>query len=176
MKKILILSLLVSPYSMANNHFYIGTNALVGHNTELKSGSNSIDDSNNPGFSAFGGYNIAVHPRVDLGVELEYQHFGKATFENNTDTKGDAYYINVRPKFIEPNNNLYSAFILGIGALNLDPKGLNSESKFSYQAGVEVGYMIKQVDLSIGYRYRGAKFDNTDVIIQGVTLGARYNF
>ncbi|NMS64256.1 outer membrane protein, partial [Vibrio parahaemolyticus] len=73
----------------------------------------------------------------------------------------------------------YSALILGVGSLKGETNVLGvseSESKFSYQAGLEVGYMINNIDLSIGYRYRTAEFDGIDINIQGVTVGMRYNF
>ena len=165
------------------DHFYVGGNLLVGHNTELDAGSATIDtavDKNNDlGGGVYAGYNFAVHPNVDFGVELEYQHFGDADFAENVSVKGNAFYINARPKFINKGNNLYSALILGVGSLKGETNvfGLSeSESKFSYQAGLEVGYMINNVDLSIGYRYRAAEFDGVDIKIQGVTVGMRYNF
>ena len=165
------------------DHFYVGGNLLVGHNTELDAGfaaiDTAIDKNNDLGGGVYAGYNFAVHPNVDFGVELEYQHFGKADFAENVSVKGNAFYINARPKFINKGNNLYSALILGVGSLKGETNvfGLSeSESKFSYQAGLEAGYMINNVDLSIGYRYRAAEFDGVDIKIQGVTVGMRYNF
>ncbi|WP_282175460.1 outer membrane protein [Vibrio diabolicus] len=180
MKKLILLALL-SASASANevDHFYVGGNLLVGHNTELDAGIATIDESNDLGGGVYAGYNFAVHPNVDLGVELEYQHFGEAEFNEYVSVKGDAFYINARPKFIDKGNKLYSALILGVGSLKGETNvfGISeSESKFSYQAGLEVGYMLDNVDLAIGYRYRSAEFDGVDINIQGVTVGMRYNF
>ncbi|MDF5485381.1 outer membrane beta-barrel protein, partial [Vibrio parahaemolyticus] len=81
--------------------------------------------------------------------------------------------------FMEKGNNLYSALILGVGTLQGETNILGaseSDSKFSYQAGLEVGYMFNDIDVSVGYRYRAAEFDGVDLEIQGVTVGMRYNF
>ncbi|GHY03093.1 hypothetical protein VCSRO161_3622 [Vibrio cholerae] len=180
MKKMILLALLSASASASEvDHFYVGGNLLVGHNTELDAGFATIDDNNDLGGGVYAGYNFSVHPNVDLGVELEYQHFGEAEFAENVSVKGNAFYINARPKFIAKGNNLYSALILGVGSLKGETNvfGLSeSESKFSYQAGLELGYMINNVDLAIGYRYRAAEFDGVDIKIQGVTVGMRYNF
>lgn len=180
MKKMILLALFSASASASNvDHFYVGGNFLVGHNTELDAGFAAIDENNDLGGGVYAGYNFAVHPNVDWGVELEYQHFGEAEFAKDVSVKGNAFYINARPKFIDKGNNLYSALILGVGSLKGETNvfGLSeSESKFSYQAGLEVGYMINNVDLAIGYRYRSAEFDGVDITIQGVTVGMRYNF
>lgn len=180
MKKLILLTLLSASASASEaDHFYVGGNLLVGHNTELDAGIATIDENNDLGGGVYAGYNFAVHPNVDFGVELEYQHFGEAEFFENASVKGNAFYINARPKFIDKGNNLYSALILGVGSLKGETNVLGvseSESKFSYQAGLEVGYMINNIDLSIGYRYRAAEFDGIDINIQGVTVGMRYNF
>lgn len=182
MKKLILLTLLSASASASASeadHFYVGGNLLVGHNTELDAGIATIDENNDLGGGVYAGYNFAVHPNVDFGVELEYQHFGEAEFFENASVKGNAFYINARPKFIDKGNNLYSALILGVGSLKGETNVLGvseSESKFSYQAGLEVGYMINNIDLSIGYRYRAAEFDGIDINIQGVTVGMRYNF
>lgn len=104
---------------------------------------------------------------------------GKADFSSDTSVEGNAVYINVRPKFIDKGNNLYSALILGVGSLDGEVNALGestSDSDFSYQAGIEVGYMFDNVDISIGYRYRNVELDGVDINIGGVTLGMRYNF
>lgn len=136
-----------SSYAAADGteHLYVGGNLLVGHNTELDAGFASIDESNDLGAGVFVGYSFAVHSNVDLGVELEYQHFGEAEFAESVSVEGNAFYINARPKFMEKGNNLYSALILGVGTLQGETNifGVSeSDSKFSYQAGLEVGYMF----------------------------------
>lgn len=180
MKKIILLSILFSASSFASdNHFYTGASLLVSDNTKLKSDDGSIDESNDLGFNAFGGYSFSVSPNIDLGVELEYQHFGEAEFVDDVSVEGDAFFINARPKFIESRNNLYSALILGVGSLegktNIYGES-ESESEIAYQAGIEIGYMLDQIDIGVGYRYRYAKFDDVDFSIQGITAGVRYNF
>ncbi|MDF5276497.1 outer membrane beta-barrel protein, partial [Vibrio parahaemolyticus] len=149
MKKLILLPLLSASASASEaDHFYVGGNLLVGHNTELDAGIATIDENNDLGGGVYAGYNFAVHPNVDFGVELEYQHFGEAEFFENASVKGNAFYINARPKFIDKGNNLYSALILGVGSLKGETNVLGvseSESKFSYQAGLEVGYMINNI-------------------------------
>lgn len=178
MKKLLLISLLFSNCAFAGDNFYAGADLALGNQTQLKE-SASIDESNDLGFNVYGGYSFTMTPNVDLGVELEYQNFGQAEFVKGVSVDGDAYYVNFRPKFTAPNNNLYSAFIFGAGTMNGEAKipGLSgSDSQFTYQAGVEVGYMFNHVDVGIGYRYRAADFDDVKVSVQGVTVGVRYNF
>ncbi|MDN3702465.1 porin family protein [Vibrio artabrorum] len=181
MKKLVVLALLSASVSAADrDQFYAGGNVFLVNNTKLGSGSASIDENNDLGGGVFIGYNLPIHPSVDFGLELEYQRFGNAEFtNNNARVQGDAFYINARPKFIDEGNNLYSALILGVGSMNGETtvSGQSaSDSTFSYQAGLEVGYMFDNFDFSVGYRYRTAEFDIADVVIKGVTLGVRYNF
>jgi opacity protein-like surface antigen len=178
---LIVLLFCASASASASNsdHLYIAGNFLVGHETELEVGSVSVDESNDLGASAAIGYNFSVHPNVDFGVELEYQHFGKADFSSDASVEGNAVYINVRPKFIDNGNNLYSALILGVGSLDGELNVLGesySDSDFSYQAGIEAGYMFDNVDISVGYRYRNVELDGVDINVGGVTLGMRYNF
>ncbi len=167
---------LLSATAAANaNHVYVGGDLLVGHYTDIA----SLEENNEIGASAFVGYSFAVNPNFDFGIELEYQHFGKADFSDSVSVDGHAFYINARPKFLDKGSNLYSALILGVGSLEGDTSILgvsDSESELSYQVGLEVGYMFNNLDFSIGYRYRIADFDDVDVKIKGVTAGVRYNF
>ncbi|MGF1687000.1 porin family protein [Photobacterium japonica] len=181
MKKLLLVSLLFSNCAFAGDHFYGGADLALGNKTELKE-AGSIDETNDLGFNVYGGYSFTMAPSVDLGLELEYQNFGQAKFSGSAEglsVDGDAYYVNFRPKFTAPDNNLYSAFIFGAGTMNGEAKVLGqsgSDSKFTYQAGVEVGYMFNNVDVGIGYRYRTADFDDVKYSVQGFTAGVRYNF
>ncbi|BBM63468.1 hypothetical protein VA249_01140 [Vibrio alfacsensis] len=131
MKRFVFFALLSANISAAagTDHLYIGGNLLVGHNTELDAGFASIDESNDLGAGVFGGYSFAVHPNVDLGVELEYQHFGEAEFAENVSVEGNAFYINARPKFMDKGNNLYSALILGVGTLQGETNILGHQSQ-----------------------------------------------
>ncbi|MEZ9565862.1 outer membrane protein [Vibrio artabrorum] len=190
MKKLVVLALLSASVSAADrDQFYAGGNVFLANNTD--SGSVSSDENNHLNGGVFIGYNLPIHPSVDFGLELEYQHFGNAEYFDGTDSfklKGDAFYINARPKFINEDTNLYSALILGVGSVNSEatllPSGSDSGKWFSYQAGIEVGYMFDNLDFSVGYRYRktNAKIQiqnqssKGDWVVQGITLGVRYNF
>ncbi|HGE5937382.1 TPA: hypothetical protein ACGGR5_003594 [Vibrio cholerae] len=103
MKKLILLALL-SASASANevDHFYVGGNLLVGHNTELDAGIATIDESNDLGGGVYAGYNFAVHPNVDLGVELEYQHFGEAEFRSGPQFSDMT--LSGRSVLIVPNN------------------------------------------------------------------------
>lgn len=179
-KKLVLLALISAASATASaNQPYLGGNFLVAHNTELDAGIGSIDESNDLGIGLFAGYTFSVHPNIDLGAELEYQHFGEAEFARDVSVEGNAIYLNARPKFISEGNNLYSALVLGVGALKGKTKifgDSESDSEFSYQLGLEIGYMLDNYDFSIGYRYRTAEFDGVDINIQGATIGMRYNF
>ncbi len=175
MKKCLLIALLSANAAANTNHLYVGSDLLVGHYTDIA----SLQESNELGASAFVGYNFAINPNFDLGVELEYQHFGKAEYLENVSAEGNAFYINARPKFMDKNSNLYSALIFGVGSLESEINVLGmsaSDSEISYQAGLEIGYMFNDIDFSIGYRYRSADFDGVDIKIKGFTAGMRYNF
>ncbi|MDD1796249.1 porin family protein [Enterovibrio makurazakiensis] len=182
MKKLLVALLLFSTHSFANNHFYAGTSVFLYSDTELKLSGNTSDKNSDIGASAFGGYSFAMSPGLELGIEVEYVKYGKAKFTDTYHVESDAVYINAKPKFIEVGNNLYSALILGVGSMSAEIKNNGQtikDSDLSYQAGFEVGYMIDDWDLGIGYRYQTADFDGfygMDISNQSLTLGVRYNF
>ncbi len=179
MKKIILPLILLSSSVFADDHFYVGGAFSIANQTELQSSGTTIDENSDLGINLVGGYNFAVHKHIDLGVELEYQYLGETEFTDAASFDGNALYVNVRPKFYESGNNLYSALILGGGILSGEAKlsGVKqSESEFSYQLGLEVGYMIDDFDLNLGYRFRGAEFGDVDVSLQGVVAGLRYNF
>ncbi len=174
MKKFILLALLSVDATAANtDHLYVGGDLIVGNYTKVNSELVlSNYERNNVGAGAFLGYNFAVNPNFDFGVELEYQRIGRVEFVSTLSGEpvrtddADVYYINARPKFIDQGNNLYSALILGI----------ELESDSTYQAGIEVGYMLNNVDFSLGYRFRTDKFDDEEIKIKGFMAGMRYNF
>ncbi|WP_407333304.1 porin family protein [Enterovibrio sp. 27052020O] len=182
MKKLLVALLLFSTHAFAENNFYAGVSASVFNDTELKYSGMKVDKNSDVGVNAFTGYSFSISPGMDLGVEVEYQHFGKAKFSRTESVEGEAFYVNVRPKFVELGNNLYSALIFGVGSMSSEITigGQKfKDSDLSYQAGFEIGYMIDQLDIGIGYRYQTADFDafnGLDVSNQGVVIGVRYNF
>ncbi|NLS12862.1 porin family protein [Vibrio sp. SM6] len=179
MKKWIFLALLSASVSAESEHPYVGANVLLGHNTTLDAGSIDIDENNDVGAGLYAGYEFDVHPNIDLGLEVEYQYFGKAEFAPGVSVDGQAFYVNARPKFTDADNILYSALILGIGGLKGEGhiSGLSdSDTEFSYQLGVEMGVMLDAFDFSLGYRYREAGFNGFDAEIQGVTIGLRYHF
>ncbi|MBE1277797.1 outer membrane beta-barrel protein [Enterovibrio baiacu] len=182
MKKSLIALLLFSTHSYADNHFYAGGNLSIFNDMELKYSGMSADKNSDMGGSAFAGYSFTVSPGLELGLEVEYLYFGKTDFTSSSHVDADAYYINAKPKFVEEGNNLYSALILGVGSMSseISVSGQSiKDSDLSYQAGFEIGYMIDNLDIGVGYRYQTAEFDGfdgADVSNQSVTLGIRYNF
>ncbi|MGF1724239.1 outer membrane protein [Photobacterium nomapromontoriensis] len=171
--------LVISGYTFAADNIYIGADAAISNTTKLEYKDLSIDETNDLGANLFAGYNFDINSSFNLGIEAEYRKFGETSYSDGIKGDGQAFYINARPKFIDNGNNLYSAFILGIGHLSVDTTGFNesySDSKIAYQVGVEAGYMIKNVDIAIGYRYQIADFDGVDMSVHGVTAGVRYNF
>ena len=187
MKRYFLLMLISSTAAAMDNknHPYLGINAFAGYNTKLDITPTAVNETAILAGGAFVGYNFALNPNLDLGIELEYQHFGETEFTHATNAAqsgtvdGNAVFVNIRPKLIEFDNNLYSAFILGAGKMQTNVTQSNQslvDDKFAYQFGIEVGYMLNNVDLSIGYRYRGSKFRDVNMSVQGATLGARYNF
>lgn len=182
MKKLCLALLLFSTQSVANN-FYGGANLAVFNETELDVSGLSVDEKSDLGIGGFVGYSVSLSPHLKLGFEVEYQRLGKTEFGSVLTVESDAYYFNLRPKWVEEGNNLYSALILGIGSMEseLSLFGMSAkDSEISYQAGVEVGYMFDDLDIGIGYRYQfadfGGDFSGLDISNQGVTLTARYNF
>ncbi|KII79815.1 outer membrane beta-barrel protein [Vibrio renipiscarius] len=179
MKKILPFLLLFSSSVFADDYFYGGASLSFNDKTSLKYEGVTIDENNDLGFNVFAGYSFLVSETVDLGFELEYQNFGKSDFGSGQSVEGDAYFFNARPKFIEANNNIYSAFILGVGSMSGKVKAGGqsaSDSEIIYQVGIEIGYMVDQYDIGVGYRYRVAEFDDVDYTNEGFVLGIRYKF
>ncbi|OEE89195.1 hypothetical protein A1OQ_12120 [Enterovibrio norvegicus FF-162] len=182
MKKLLVPLLLFSTHAFAENNFYAGVSASVFNDTELKLSGMSADKNSDIGASASAGYSFAMSSGLELGIEVEYVKYGKAKFTDTYHVENEAVYINAKPKFIEVGNNLYSALILGVGSMSSEIKNNGQtikDSDLSYQAGLEVGYMIDEWDIGIGYRYQTADFDGfygMDVSNQSVTLGIQYNF
>lgn len=179
MKRLFVALLLFSCHSFADNYFYAGTNLSVYDDTELKYNDLKVDENNAFGLSGFVGYGLEISTGMELGLEVEYQHFGKAEFAQDVSMDGEAYYFNLRPKWVEPGNNLYSALILGVGGIKAQTNiyGVSrSQTELAYQAGFELGYMFDQLDVGIGYRYQTGDFNDVDLSIQGVLLTARYNF
>ncbi|WP_028021538.1 porin family protein [Enterovibrio calviensis] len=182
MKKLLIALLLFSTPSFADDHFYAGGGVSIFNDTELKLSGNSASKNSDIGANALAGYSFTMSSGFELGVEVEYVHYGKAKFTDTYHVESEAVYINAKPKFIEVGNSLYSALILGVGSMsseiNIDGQSIK-DSDLSYQAGFEIGYMIDEWDIGLGYRYQVADFDGfygVDVSNQSVTLGVRYNF
>lgn len=184
MKKITLSALVTSlllfnSHVFANSSGYIGLDLAVSNTTDLSISGASIDENNDLGFNLYSGQRFNISDGFDLGIELEYKNIGKADF-GELYTEGDAIFINGRSKFTSDSSNpLYSGIILGLGYIDgkiSDGSVTLSESDIAYQAGVEIGYMLNNFDISLGYRWQFSTIDEVDVTVDGFTAGLRYNF
>nr|WP_232281726.1 outer membrane beta-barrel protein [Vibrio furnissii] len=171
----------------SNGTIYVGAGLGVYNNAEIEYGSlstNETGDFGDFGYNLLAGYEFNTHKVVKLGVELEYRHFGEVNFADQLDVEGDAFFINVRPKFIVSYDHadLYVALIAGLGTIDLDATATQygvsaSKSEAAFQYGAEFGVLLNEhVDLHVGYRAAQVDVEDFDVTLSTGYAGIRYHF
>lgn len=165
--------------------FYIGADIGLYNETELEFPNNAIEDSSglsDLSYNLVGGYEFNTHDVVKLGLEAEYRKVGKVSYSDSMDIEGQAFFVNVKPKFIVKGDvlDLYVSLLAGVGSMDMDVKmsGVSeSKSEAAYQVGAELGAIVSDnIDIHLGYRNARVEIDSLDVSSQTAYVGARYKF
>lgn len=171
--------------SRENGHFYTGVDVGFYNETELEYRGSAIEDSSDLSdfsYNLVGGYEFNTHDVVKLGLEAEYRKIGKVNYSDVMDVEGQAFFINIKPKFIVKGDvlDLYVSLLAGVGSMDMEAKAFgmsDSESEAAYQVGGELGAIVTDnIDIHLGYRNARVEIDSVDVSSQTAYIGARYHF
>ncbi|MEZ9019851.1 outer membrane beta-barrel protein [Vibrio lentus] len=180
----------ISSHALANEnensprehgHFYAGVDIGFYNETELEYSGSAIEDSSDLSdlsYNLVGGYEFNTHDVVKLGLEAEYRQIGKVNFSDVMDIEGQAFFVNIKPKFIVKGDivDLYVSLLAGVGSMNMEANS-DSKSEAGYQVGGEFGAIVTDnIDIHLGYRNARVEIDSIDVSSQTAYLGARYHF
>lgn len=86
-----------------HGHFYAGVDIGFYNETELEYSGSAIEDSSDLSdfsYNLVGGYEFNTHDVVKLGLEAEYRKIGKVSYNDLMDIEGQAFFVNIKPKFI----------------------------------------------------------------------------
>lgn len=168
-----------------HGHFYAGVDVGFYNETELEYRGSAIEDSSDLSdfsYNLVGGYEFNTHDVVKLGLEAEYRKIGKVNYSDVMDVEGQAFFINIKPKFIVKGDvlDLYVSLLAGVGSMDMEAKAFGmsgSESEAAYQVGGELGAIVTDnIDIHLGYRNARVEIDSVDVSSQTAYIGARYHF
>lgn len=168
-----------------HGHFYAGVDIGFYNETELEYSGSAIEDSSDLSdlsYNLVGGYEFNTHDVVKLGLEAEYRQIGKVNFSDVMDIEGQAFFVNIKPKFIVKGDvvDLYVSLLAGVGSMDMEAKAFGvsgSKSETGYQVGGELGAIVTDnIDIHLGYRNARVEIDSIDVSSQTAYLGARYHF
>ncbi|UPR48838.1 porin family protein [Vibrio cyclitrophicus] len=168
-----------------HGHFYAGVDIGFYNETELEYSGSAIEDSSDLSdfsYNLVGGYEFNTHDVVKLGLEAEYRKIGKVSYNDLMDIEGQAFFVNIKPKFIVQGDvlDLYVSLLAGVGSMDIEAKAFGisgSKSEAAYQVGAELGAIVTDnIDIHIGYRYANVEIESIDVSPQTAYLGARYHF
>ena len=180
----------ISSHALANEnensprehgHFYAGVDIGFYNETELEYSGSAIEDSSDLSdlsYNLVGGYEFNTHDVVKLGLEAEYRQIGKVNFSDVMDIEGQAFFVNIKPKFIVKGDivDLYVSLLAGVGSMDMEANS-DSKSEAGYQVGGELGAIVTDnIDIHLGYRNARVEIDSIDVSSQTAYLGARYHF
>lgn len=135
-------------------------------------------------YSLATGYEIGINRVVKFGIELEYRNFSDSHFGNGIELSGNAFFVNVRPKFVYPlgRSEIYLALNGGTGRAKLRSKLTwynlsETDTKMTYQYGGEIGILFKQhYELNLGYRSTMYEIGDFDFTLNTGYVGFRYYF
>ena len=164
-----------------HGHFYAGVDTGFYNETELEYSGSAIEDSSDLSdlsYNLVGGYEFNTHDVVKLGLEAEYRQIGKVNFSDVMDIEGQAFFVNIKPKFIVKGDvvDLYVSLLAGVGSMDMEANS-DSKSEAGYQVGGELGAIVTDnIDIHLGYRNARVEIDSIDVSSQTAYIGARYHF
>ncbi|CAH6826988.1 OMP_b-brl domain-containing protein [Vibrio chagasii] len=165
--------------------FYVGADIGFYNETEFEFPNDAIEDSSDLSdlsYNLVGGYEFNTHDVVKLGLEAEYRKIGKVSYSDSMDIEGQAFFVNVKPKFIVKGDalDLYVSLLAGVGSMDMDVKmsgTSESKSEAAYQVGAELGAIVSDnIDIHLGYRNARVEIYDVDVSSQTAYIGARYKF
>ncbi|WP_333913546.1 porin family protein [Vibrio coralliirubri] len=162
-----------------HGHFYAGVDIGFYNETELEYRGSDLSDFS---YNLVGGYEFNTHDVVKLGLEAEYRKIGKVNYNDLMDIEGQAFFVNIKPKFIVKGDvlDLYVSLLAGVGSMDMEAKAFgvsDSKSEAAYQVGAELGAIVTDnIDIHIGYRFANVEIESIDVSPQTAYLGARYHF
>ncbi|UPR30014.1 porin family protein [Vibrio crassostreae] len=168
-----------------HGHFYAGVDIGFYNETELEYRGSAIEDSSDLSdfsYNLVGGYEFNTHDVVKLGLEAEYRKIGKVNYNDLMDIEGQAFFVNIKPKFIVKGDvlDLYVSLLAGVGSMDMDVKmsgSSESKSEAAYQVGAELGAIVSDnIDIHLGYRNARVEIYDVDVSSQTAYIGARYKF
>lgn len=177
----LLIGLLSTPvYANDIGHLYFGADLSINNETKLDGFLASLTEVSDIGYNAHLGFLFNTHELVNLGIEAEYRQLGQSNHSNLMIYKGSATFINIKPKFVNSNTQLYSAILLGIGKVNSNFQTYDATMNYrstGYQYGIEVGYDFKS-GLSSYLGYKALKIDEeiTELTSAGPYAGMSYSF
>ena len=110
-----------------HGHFYAGVDIGFYNETELEYSGSAIEDSSDLSdlsYNLVGGYEFNTHDVVKLGLEAEYRQIGKVNFSDVMDIEGQAFFVNIKPKFIVKGDvvDLYVSVLAGVGSMDMEAK------------------------------------------------------
>ena len=155
--------------------FYVGADIGFYNETEFEFPNDAIEDSSDLSdlsYNLVGGYEFNTHDVVKLGLEAEYRKIGKVSYSDSMDIEGQAFFVNVKPKFIVKGDalDLYVSLLAGVGSMDMDVKmsgTSESKSEAAYQVGAELGAIVSDnIDIHLGYRNARVEIYDVDVSSQ----------
>lgn len=169
-----------STYAYDIGHLYAGTDFHISNESEVSSLDNNINDTSDIGYSAHLGYLFNTHKLVKLGIEAEYRQFGQTNYSHLLIHKGSATFVNLKPKFVNSDTQLYSAVLLGVGIVESEfqtYERTTSNSSTGYQFGVEVGYdFTSGFSAYLGYKALKTDKESIELATSGAYAGFGYSF
>ncbi|MDD9176648.1 MULTISPECIES: outer membrane beta-barrel protein [Aliivibrio] len=177
----LLIGLLSTPtYANDIGHLYFGAELSINNETKLNGFLVPLSEVSDIGYNAHLGFLFHTHELVHLGIEAEYRQLGQSNHSNVMIYKGSATFINIKPKFVNSNTQLYSAVLLGIGKVDSHFQTYDATMNYrstGYQYGIEVGYDFKS-GISSFLGYKALKIDEKiiELTSAGPYAGMSYSF
>lgn len=130
------------------------------------------------------GYQFSFHNGFRIDADIEYRELGSIQSDQVSIASGEAYLLNLRPKYVvsEGYADYYLALTLGIGEMELDyaiidVTEVTSQSEFVSEIGIEYGLIFNNgIGVGIGYRTTTTEKDAIEFTLDGVYGTVRYQF
>ncbi|RYU66688.1 porin family protein [Aliivibrio finisterrensis] len=177
---LLIGSLSTSVYANNIGHLYFGADLNINNEIKLDGFLAPLTEVSDIGYNAHLGFLFNTHELVNLGIEAEYRQLGQSNHSNVMIYKGSATFINIKPKFVNSNTQLYSAVLLGIGKVDSHFQTYDATMNYrstGYQYGIEVGYDFKSgISSYLGYKALKINEEIIELTSTGLYAGMSYSF
>ncbi|MCY9870493.1 outer membrane beta-barrel protein [Vibrio barjaei] len=148
--------------------------------------SNRFDDGfvhHEPSFSLIIGKEQKTGLASRFAIEGEYKYIGKSeSYKDDSNqsvtTSGQAFLVNVKPRYYFKNPEYHLSGIFGAGSFTADVSGAK-QSNFAFQIGAEVGTRFDNgLDITVGYKAFSSQLKDLDETFMhhSVYSSLRYNF